>query len=165
MALLTTINPENISAEAANALDARDTARAIVYDADGNIALLHVTRLNYHKLPGGGVEESENTLTALQRECREELGCEIEVGDQVGEIIEYRGKFGLKQTSYCYTAKVAGAKGIPAFTDEEREKGFVIKWVPLEQAIQILETEKPDDYEGRFIVRRELVFLRQITQK
>ena len=38
----------------------RKTGRAIIFDDAKNVALLHVTKKHYHKLPGGGVEEGEN---------------------------------------------------------------------------------------------------------
>lgn len=47
----------------------RKTGRAIIFDADKNVALLHVTKKHYHKLPGGGVEEGENVAEALKREA------------------------------------------------------------------------------------------------
>ena len=37
----------------------RRSSRAVVLDGDGKIALLHVTKKNFYKLPGGGVEEGE----------------------------------------------------------------------------------------------------------
>ncbi|EFC82003.1 (deoxy)nucleoside triphosphate pyrophosphohydrolase [Parafrankia sp. EUN1f] len=38
------------------------------------------------EFPGGKVEPGEDELTALRRECREELAVEIEVGRLFGEI-------------------------------------------------------------------------------
>lgn len=39
------------------------------------------------ELPGGKVHEGEGDVAALKRECREELGVEVEVGERVGEDI------------------------------------------------------------------------------
>ena len=83
MKLLTILNPEHATEEEVATFIVRTTARAIVYDETGNIGLMYVTNKGYHKLPGGGVEEGENVLQALKRECLEELGCDIEV---LGEI-------------------------------------------------------------------------------
>ena len=39
------------------------------------------------ELPGGKVDEDEDDVAALRRECVEELGVEIEVGERVGTDI------------------------------------------------------------------------------
>lgn len=160
MKLLATINPENITKEQAKKFDVRHAVRAVVFDVDGNVALLHVQKYMYHKIPGGGIEVSEDIPTALQRECMEEIGCEIEIGQEIGYIVEYRGEFKLKQISYCYRAKVIGAKGISSFTEHEKNNNFKVEWVKLEDAIKIFEKDKPDEYDGKFICERDLTFLR-----
>lgn len=68
----------------------RHTARAVLFREDGKIAILHVGKYNYHKLPGGGVEEWEDMETALRRECLEEVWAEIEIKGYIGEVVEYR---------------------------------------------------------------------------
>src|SRR3990167_2065115 len=78
----------------------REAARAIVFDKDNNIALLHATNKSYHKLPGGGVEKGEDIIQALKREVLEEIGCEIDSIKELGIIEEYRNKFSLHQLSY-----------------------------------------------------------------
>ena len=137
MKLIKTLNPESASDEEVVKFEVREAVRAIVYDKNGNIAILNVSKQHYHKLPGGGVEKGEDLHIALKRECQEELGCDIEIIGEVGEIIEYRKMFKMKQISPCYSAKVVGEKGSPAFTDEENEDGFEIQWLPLEKAIPI----------------------------
>ncbi len=110
MKTLRIVNPENISEQEAQSFRTRQAARAILFDGQ-KIALLHVTKLNYHKLPGGGVESGEDIETALKRECLEEVGTEIEVGKEIGSIVEYRGQFNLVQTSHCLVVRVLGNKG------------------------------------------------------
>lgn len=68
----------------------RKAARSIVFNDFGQIALLYVSKNNYHKLPGGGIEESESISIALNREILEEVGAESEVLGEIGLTIEYR---------------------------------------------------------------------------
>jgi len=68
-------------------------------------------------------------MKALERECQEEIGCDVEVVSEVGSIIEYRKIFTLKQTHNCYLAKVKGQKGTPDFTNDEKNNGFEQVWL------------------------------------
>lgn len=139
----------------------RYAARAIVADKNGRIALLHVGKYNYHKLPGGGVEPGENIERALERELLEEVGCQAEVTGELGEIIEYRDEWNQKQTSYCYLARQIGEAGQPDFTEKELSEGFAAVWTEnVTDAIQLLEQDIPEDYGGKFIVTRDLTFLK-----
>ncbi len=154
------LNPENALEEEIAKYQFRECARAIVYDQNGKIGILHVSNENYHKLPGGGVEKGEDILEALKRECQEELGCNIEAYDEVGQIVEYRKIFQLKQISYVYLAKVIGTKGIPAYTPEETEGGFGVQWLDIDEAIELLKNDKARNDEGRlYIVPRDIVLL------
>jgi 8-oxo-dGTP pyrophosphatase MutT (NUDIX family) len=160
MTLLKIINPENASEAEIAKFRTRESARAIVFDKDGNVGILHVSKQNYHKLPGGGIEAGEDIYTALKRECQEELGCDVEVGAEVGQIIEYRKIFQLKQTSFIYSARLVGEKGQPSFTSDEIADGFQIQWLPLEEAIRLLASDQPLNDEGRlYIVPRDRILL------
>lgn len=144
----------------------REAARAIVSDSDGKIALLRVGKHNYHKLPGGGVDDGEDIPTALRRELLEEIGCTAEVNNEVGQVIEYRDQFKLFQTSYCFTATQTGEKGLPDFTESELAEGFSIVWVDdLESAINLLENDSPNNYDGAFIQVRDLALLKAALQQ
>jgi len=137
-------------------------ARAVVFDSENKIAILKVTKYDYHKLPGGGVEEGEDFKKALKREIKEEIGCEIEVTGEAGEIIEYRDRWNLKQESYCYLAKVIGEKSQPDFTEREKEKGLEVLWVLFDEAIEKLKKDETDNYGGKFVKVRDLCFLEEI---
>ncbi len=164
MKSLGVINPDDVnSADIAN-FQIRQAARAIVFDTENNVALLHVSKHGYYKLPGGGIEEGEDNIEALKRECLEEIGTNIEVTAEIGKIIEYRKKFSQLQTSYCYKAKIIGEKGIPIFTDSEQNEGFEFPiWIPLGEAIRIVSSSKPDDYQGSFIKERDTLFLQTLA--
>lgn len=145
-------------------LKIREASRAILFDEKGLTPLLFVKKHAYHKLPGGGIDDEESKIEALIRECLEEVGSEIEVDGEVGKIIEFRLKWNLKQISYCYYGKVI-SKGNPDFTKKELNQGFEIIWVPLETAILKVENDKPKNYEGSFIQKRDLIFLKKALQK
>ena len=154
------LNPENATEDEIVKYQFRECARAIVYDQDGNIGILHVSNENYHKLPGGGVEKGENILEALKRECQEELGCNIEVHGEVGQIVEYRKIFQLKQISYVYLASVVGEKGTPAYTSEEIDGGFSVQWLNIDEALELLTNDRARSDEGKlYIVPRDTALL------
>ena len=138
----------------------RKAARAILFDNQGLIPMLLVSEGGYHKLPGGGIEENETILEALIRESLEETGCKIEIGEEIGEIKEYRLKWNLEQVSYCYFGKII-EKGEPSFTEDELQGGFQLIWTTIDKAISMLEKDSPTDYEGAFIKQRDLAFLKE----
>ncbi|MFA5154818.1 MAG: NUDIX domain-containing protein [Patescibacteria group bacterium] len=160
MKFITLLNPEQATESEAAAFRVRTAVRAVVYDQAGQVGILNVAKQRYHKLPGGGVEPGEDVYTALQRECLEELGCRVEIYGEIGQIIEYRKIFRLKQISPCYLARVVGEKGQPNFTSEESANDFIIRWLPVPEALRLLADDQPLSDEGRwYIVPRDRTFL------
>jgi ADP-ribose pyrophosphatase YjhB (NUDIX family) len=47
---------------------------------------------------------------ALKRECIEEIGCDIEVLQEIGLVNEWRKIYQIHQVSFCYLAKIVGKK-------------------------------------------------------
>jgi len=146
-------------------IEIRNAARAVVFDDENKIAILHVSKHGYHKLPGGGVEDGEDMAKALEREMKEEIGSQIEVTGQVGRIIEHKDAQNLKQESFCWLADLVGEKGQPDFTEKELGDGFEVMWVSLDEAIEIIKNDKPDNYDGKFIVIRDLCFLEEVKRR
>jgi 8-oxo-dGTP diphosphatase len=160
MNLLITLNPENASEAEAQTYSLRQAVRAVVLDQHNHIALLYVANRNYYKLPGGGIEPGESYAAALQRECLEEIGCNIERIGDLGKIVEYRRFCRLKQISYCYLAKIKGIKTAPHFTTSETEKGFAVKWLSYPKALSLLSKSQATDIEGHlYITPRDTLIL------
>jgi len=148
---------ENISSKG---FKERSAARAVVLNDKNQIALLKANTYNYHKLPGGGVESGEGMQLTLKRELLEEIGCAANVIAEVGEVIEYRDKWGLKQTSHCYLAKQVGEQQASSFTQSEIDEGFEIIWADnIDLAIELLNHDQPQFYDGLFIQRRDIILL------
>jgi len=163
MKLLKIINPENASKAEVKNYKIRKAVRAVVIDDKKHVALLQVRKSNFYKLPGGENEPLENQLQALQRECQEEIGCEVKITEKIGRIVEYRKMHAVKQISYCYLAKVKDKKGRPSFTVEETREEFKNLWLPYNQALTLLSDNKAIGIEGHdYIVPRDTIFLKTV---
>ncbi len=91
-----------------NGYTLRPTVKGIILDNQNNIALLKAR--GHYLLPGGGVKSGESDHEALQRECAEEIGCNIDVIKEVGTSNQYRNKSMKQYEVIFYVAKVIGEK-------------------------------------------------------
>jgi ADP-ribose pyrophosphatase YjhB (NUDIX family) len=139
----------------------RKTARMVLMRDDGKIALQHVAKCDYYKLPGGGVEVGESVIEALHREINEEVGCRAEVLNEIGTVIEYRNQFDILQISYCYLGRVIGDINEPNFDEGEVSDGMSSLWVSIDEALSLLEKVKAEEYEVYFMVKRDLEVLKE----
>ena len=138
----------------------REASRGVVFDKEGLMPLMFVSKFNYHKLPGGGIEKGETQIDACKREMMEETGCEVEIDKEIGIVTEFRPfAENLLQTSYCFLGRVIDKKGTPSLEESEKVEGLELIWVTPSEAISILKSDKPKNHEGEFILKRDLAFL------
>lgn len=122
-----------------------------------------MSKRKYHKLPGGGLNAHESILSGLKREILEETGCTIKVKKRLGTIVEYRTHLKILQTSHCFLATVV-RQGKSQLEPDEKADGFKLIWVPIEKALRLLQNEKPKTYDGKFIVKRDFIFLSKANE-
>lgn len=139
----------------------RKSARVILLNEKGEVATQYLKTYTYHKLPGGGVNAGETIKEALKREVREEVGCECEIIKAVGMTIEYRNKHNLLHISYCYVASVIGEIGQPELEEGEIEEGQITLWLPPTQVLENMKSDKSEQYQSSFILKREMSFLEE----
>lgn len=164
MKLLKTITDKDFNSDipAPEVYRERKAARVIVFDQDNNVALLHASKDNYYKIPGGGAEGEEDILETLNREIKEEIGCAVKNIKELGEIEEYRNIDSLHQVSYGYIAEVDGEKGEPQFTQGEIEEGFKPVWLTLDKAIETIGNKNISEFiRAKFMVLRDATFLKE----
>jgi len=105
----------------------RKRVRAIIFEGDNVILIKRMKpgRELYWVFPGGMVEEGENIKDALIRECKEELGIKIKVGELLTKKIFdlYEEKF-LEYFYFCEkTGGKLGTGNGPEFS-EYKDKGW-----------------------------------------
>ena len=92
----------------------RPSVRGIIFDNNGNIAMIYSQKYHFYKFPGGGIEGNETHLEALAREVKEETGMTL-IPDSVkefGEVLKIQngdesGKDVIHiQQNFYYTCKV-----------------------------------------------------------
>jgi 8-oxo-dGTP diphosphatase len=97
------------------------------------------------ELPGGKVEPGESEREALARECREELGIDIEVGERAAADVATTGVTGILRV---YWARIAA--GVPTATEHSE-----LRWLGGEELVHV-DWVSPGDREVAETIRHSL---------
>ena len=160
METIAIFNLENVTKEESKTFRTRRAVRGVIIDIDKNIALLNQVEKGWYAIPGGGIEEGETFEQGIARECKEEIGCDIEIITNLGQTLEYRKSRCLINESRGFIANVVGEKGLPIADDETNDSNII--WVSITDAIKFLEdTSTQEELYGQYCIERDLVFLKK----
>lgn len=120
----------------------RNSARSIIL-SDGKVAMIHSTKYDYYKFPGGGIEDGEDPVTAMIRETREEAGLTVIASSVRPYGYVHRVQRSTMdestrfvQDNYYYLCQ-AEAKTVPQALDSyEAEEGYHLEYVDAKTAIE-----------------------------
>ena len=102
---------------------------ALIFNKEQNkILLFNVEDRDYYLLPGGRIEEKENSLEAIKRELKEELDWSIEDIHFLSLSEEFVGE--NHQINIIYLAKIEKEIDIDSFKGQEGE-WINFKWVNI----------------------------------
>ncbi len=120
----------------------RDSARSIIIK-ENKLAMIHSLKYDFYKFPGGGIENEEDTITAMIRETREEAGLIVKM-DTVKEYgyvhriqkSSYDPTVCFIQDNYYYLCDVEEEQVSQKLDNYEQEEDFVLEFVDYELVIK-----------------------------
>jgi ADP-ribose pyrophosphatase YjhB (NUDIX family) len=140
----------------------RKAARTIVLDENQQkIAVLQVKNGDYHKIPGGGIENVETAETAAIREALEECGCDVQLIEKIGErdFLDPDDSDSVHH-SVCFLAQKINDHKTSYFTEAERNNKFRLLWLSFEDAIHVFENVRSKDPFELEMNSRDLHFIK-----
>ena len=142
----------------------RITARAIVKNQDGLYAVMYADKFKLHSLPGGGVEDGEDVLTALRREVYEETGCICDEIQELGIVAENRASLDYTQINYYFVVTTTHTPGENHLTEAEQESRTVVEWHTFDEMVRLINEQEFDRVQGKYLKARDVAALREYSK-
>lgn len=139
----------------------RLTARAIVKNQEGLYAVMYADKFKLHSLPGGGVEDGEDVLTALRREVYEETGCVCDEVRELGIVAENRASLDYTQVNYYFAVTTTHAPGENHLTEAEQLSRTVVQWHPFDEMVRLIQEQEFDRVQGKYLKARDVAALKE----
>ena len=147
----------------------RNIVRAIVYDENRMFYFVRAVRddefgkATLIETSGGGVENGEDLITAIQRELKEELGVYVDVVCKIGIVSDYYNLIHRHNINNYFLCKIKlfGQKNL---TQDEIEK-FHLSTLKMSYEEAVIEYENRKDSKlGTLIANRELPVLHRAKE-
>lgn len=136
------------------------TARAIVKNQDGLYAVMYADKFKLHSLPGGGVEDGEDVLTALRREVYEETGCVCDEIQELGIVAENRASLDYAQINYYFVVTTTNTPGENHLTEAEQDSRTVVEWHTFDEMVRLINEQEFDRVQGKYLKARDVAALK-----
>ena len=148
----------------------RPSARGIIIN-NSKIALVYSKKEKYYKFPGGGIKENEDMSSALIREVREEVGL-IVIPDSIREFgsvmrrqkSNYSPDTIFEQENFYFFCHTENQLIDQELDDYEKEAGFSLRFVDIDDAIKVNRNYHSDDYFNEIMIKREMRVLQLVEE-
>ena len=137
----------------------RLTARAIVKNRDGFYAVMYSDKFKLHSLPGGGIEDGEDAITALRREILEETGCTCDHIEELGFVSENRAHQDFTTVSYYYIVTTDHKSETIHLTDAEIANKTTVQWHTLDAAVKLISEPNHETIQRKYLQARDMAAL------
>lgn len=138
----------------------RMTARAIVLDERGRLAVIHVEKFHLFTLPGGGIEPDETPQQAVIREAAEETGWNCQILAALGQIVENRGSLDYTQVSHWFVLRREEKTNHAQLTQAEIEEGTHCEWLTMDEALHLIRDVMHDTVQRQYFQARDLAAIK-----
>jgi len=137
----------------------RETARAIVRSTDGLYAVMYAGKFNLYSLPGGGIEDGEDPVTALRREIYEETGCTCDHIEALGTVLENRAHQDFTSKSYYYIVTTDHPAVPIHLTEAEIANQTTVQWHSLDEVTRLISEPKHTTNQRMYLQARDMAAL------
>ena len=133
------------------------SSRAIIQRND-QLLLLYSKRLDYYMLPGGRIEKNETPDDCVVREVLEETGMNVSIIKETVIIKEYYEDSSW-ESHFFLCQYDDGFVSERHLTEEEHYLDIEMKWLPLLDALSLLDTYDSSFSKATNIMQREFLAL------
>lgn len=142
----------------------RLTARAIVKNGYGMYAVMHSLKFGLYSLPGGGVEDNEDIVTALRREIMEETGCTCDKVEELGIVYENRASLDYTQINH-YFAVYTEHVGEAHLTDNELNNKTRLEWHTWDETVSLISGQEFERVQQKYLRARDVAALAEYAKR